>query len=65
MKLGFAVPLMFWCVLWNGLSQGQRACYIFGMKKIFAVALLLMVFASPVFAATHHHHRHHHHHHHA
>jgi predicted S18 family serine protease len=36
------------------------------MKKIFAVALLLMVFASPAFAAGHHshHHPHHPHHHH-
>jgi predicted S18 family serine protease len=32
------------------------------MKKILATALLLMVFASPAFAAVrHHHHRHHHH----
>jgi hypothetical protein len=36
------------------------------MKKIIAVALLLMVFASPAFAAGHHshHHPHHPHHHH-
>jgi hypothetical protein len=32
------------------------------MKKIFAAALLLMVFASPVFAYAHRHHHHHHHH---
>jgi len=32
------------------------------MKKIIAAALLVMVFASPAFAAKHHrHHRHHHH----
>jgi hypothetical protein len=36
------------------------------MKKILAVSLLLMAFASPVFAAhKHHHHGHHHHRHHA
>jgi predicted S18 family serine protease len=35
------------------------------MKKILAAALLLMVFASPVFATTgHYHHRHNHHQHH-
>jgi len=36
------------------------------MKKFIAAALLLMTFASPVFAFGqhyHHHHRHHHHHH--
>jgi hypothetical protein len=31
------------------------------MKKIILAALLLTVFASPVFAANHHHHHHHHH----
>jgi hypothetical protein len=32
------------------------------MKKIFALALLVMVFATPAaFAARHHHHHHHHH----
>jgi hypothetical protein len=37
------------------------------MKKFFAAALLLMVFASPAFAMKHHHphHSHHVHHHHA
>jgi predicted S18 family serine protease len=31
------------------------------MKKILAIALLLTVFASPVFALGHHHHHHNHH----
>jgi hypothetical protein len=33
------------------------------MKKILLASLILLAFASPVFAAGHRHHRHHHHHH--
>jgi hypothetical protein len=43
----------------GGLPFLAGSCYIQAMKKFLALAMLLMVFATPAFAAKHHHHRHH------
>jgi hypothetical protein len=52
-------------LLMRGIQTSfRRRCShatIRAMKKTILAVLVLLVFASPVFAATHHHHRRHHH----
>jgi predicted S18 family serine protease len=43
----------------GGIKTQSNWCYIQAMKRIIVAALLVMVFASPAFAAKKHHHRHH------